>query len=64
MKSDPLVEEAREAGQKYVDAFKGDWKALVEDLRRRSAEAGRKVVSRPPKPVKGIRHGIDHAGGV
>jgi hypothetical protein len=46
---DPIVEEARKAGQAYIDSFKGDWKALIADLRRRSEEAGRVVVSYPPR---------------
>jgi hypothetical protein len=49
MNDDPIVEEARAAGQAYVDSFKGDWKALIADLRRRSEEAGRRTVSLPPK---------------
>jgi hypothetical protein len=52
MMDDPIVEEARRAGQKYVDAFKGDWKALIADLRRRSRREGRKVVSLPPRPPR------------
>lgn len=52
MKEDPLVEEARTAGQKYIDSFKGDLKALIADLRRRSEQEGRRVVSLPPKPPR------------
>jgi hypothetical protein len=52
MRDDPLVEEARRAGQAYIDSFKGDWGALIADLRRRSEEAGRTVVSLPPRPAK------------
>ena len=47
---DPLVEEARRAGQAYIDSFHGDLKAACADLRRRAREEGRKVVSLPPKP--------------
>ena len=35
LKSTVIVERARQAGQKYVDSFKGNWKALAEDLNRR-----------------------------
>jgi hypothetical protein len=49
---DPFVEEARNAGQKYIDSFKGDWRAIIEDLRRRSDQAGRNVVSLPPNRVR------------
>jgi hypothetical protein len=49
-REDPIVEEARRAGQAYIDSFKGDWEAMRADLRRRSEEAGRTVVTRPPRP--------------
>ena len=32
--------------------LKGDWKALIADLQRRSEEAGRKIISPPPKPPR------------
>ncbi len=44
-----LIEEARNAGQAYIDSFNGDLKAVCADLRRRSAEGGRTVVSLPPR---------------
>ena len=52
---DPIVEEARQAGQAYIDSFGGDLKAVVEDLRRRTEErrrAGWPVVSLPPRLVE------------
>lgn len=52
MNHDPVVEEARAAGHAYVDSFKGDWKALIADLRRRSEEAERRTVSLPPEAPK------------
>lgn len=52
MKDDPLIEEARRAGQQYIDSFKGDWSAVIADLQRRAREAGRNIVSPPPKPPK------------
>ena len=52
MREDPLVEEARRAGQTYFESFKGDGNALIADLRRRSEQAGRNVVSRPPRPAE------------
>lgn len=51
---DPIVEEARKAGQAYIDSFKGDRKAMIADLNRRSEKAGRKLVSRPPRRVKRV----------
>ncbi len=47
--NDPLVEEARKAGEAYIKSFKGDRKALLADLRRRQQEEGQRVVSLPPK---------------
>jgi hypothetical protein len=49
MNDDPLVEEARRAGQAYINSFKGDRKAMLEDLRLRAERGGRRVVSLPPK---------------
>jgi hypothetical protein len=44
-----LIEEARRAGQAYIDSFKGDRQAMLEDLRRRAREAGHQTVRLPPK---------------
>ena len=52
MKDDPLVEEARRAGQQYIDSFKGDWAALIADLQRRAKAEGRQIVSPPPRPPR------------
>jgi hypothetical protein len=52
MKEDPIVEEVRQVGQAYVDSFKGDWQAMLVDLRRRAREEGREPVSLPPKPAR------------
>ena len=52
MREDPLVEEARQAGQRYIDSFKGDWAAVIADLQRRAKEEGRQVVSPPPRPPR------------
>ncbi len=45
---DPIVEEVRQTGQKYIESFNGDWKALAADLNRRAQSEGRMLVSRPP----------------
>ncbi len=50
--TDPLVEQARQAGQAYIASFKGDRKAMLADLRRRQAQEGRRVVNLPPKPAR------------
>ena len=50
--SDPLIEQVRTAGQAYIAAFKGDRKALLEDLRRRQQQEGRRVIHLPSKPPR------------
>lgn len=62
MKEDPLVEESRSAGQAYINSFKGDWQGMIEDLRRRSREAGHEPVQLPPKPVKPKPDGAKKVG--
>jgi hypothetical protein len=49
---DSLIEEARRAGQAYIDSFHGDRQAMLTDLRRRSKEAGHQTVRLPPKPPR------------
>ena len=52
---DPLVEEARRAGDAYLKQFNYDMKAAFADLRRRTEaarQAGRKVVSLPPRRIQ------------
>jgi hypothetical protein len=52
MMDDPIVDEVRRAGEAYFAQFNFDLKAICDDLRRRSDEAGRKTVSLPPRPVQ------------
>lgn len=52
MSDDSTIEEARRAGQSYVDSFQGDWSALIDDLRRRAVADGRQILSLPPKPPR------------
>lgn len=49
---DPLVQEARQAGQAYIAAFEGDRKALLDDLRRRQQTEARRVIRLPSKPPR------------
>jgi len=51
MTDDPIVEEVRRAGDAYFRQFNYDLKAAMDDLRRRSEQAGRKVVSFPPRHI-------------
>jgi len=48
--TEDLIEEARRAGQAYIDSFHGDLKAVCADLRRRAEAEGRKIVTRLPNP--------------
>lgn len=49
---DPIVEEMRRYGNEYAARFDYDLERMVQDLRRRQDESGRKVVSfsREPTP--------------
>lgn len=50
MKPDPIVEEARCAGQAFLNSFGGDLRKAAEELNRRTQEAGRAVM--PPVPAR------------
>jgi hypothetical protein len=62
MKDDPIVEEAREAGQKYIDSFNGDWAAIIADLRRRASEEARQTIAPPPRRPVGWKEPAKKAG--
>jgi len=49
MYTDPIIDEIREFRDQYAARFNYDVKAMLDDIRRRQAESGRKTVSRPPK---------------
>ena len=52
MNEDPIVDEVRRAGEAYLSKFNFDVRAAFEDLRRRSEQRGRKLISRPPRPAR------------
>ncbi len=52
MTTDPIVDEVRKAGDAYFKKFNYDLKAAFEDMRHRTEQSGRKVVSLPPRPAK------------
>ena len=52
MDRDPTIEKLRKVGQKHVDSFKGDGKALAADLNRRAELKGRRIISRRPTRVE------------
>ncbi len=51
MTDDPIIEEVRRAGEEYFRRFNYDLQAALDDLRRRSEQAGRKVVSLSPRRI-------------
>jgi hypothetical protein len=54
IENDPIVEEARNAGDAYMKQFGYDLNAVFADLRRRTDEArraGKQVVALPPRRV-------------
>lgn len=51
MFKDPIVEEVRTIRQKHAARFNYDIKKIAEDLNKKQKQAGRKIVSYPPKPV-------------
>jgi hypothetical protein len=65
MTDDPVVDEARRAGEAYLARFNFDMEAACEDLRRRTEEArlaGRQVVSFPPKRIPPTAQPAKQAG--
>jgi hypothetical protein len=65
MMDDPMVEEARNAGQAYINSFHGDLRAVTADLQRRTEEArrlGHEVVSLPLRPIRPSRQPAAPAG--
>ena len=51
MYTDPIIDEIRKFRDEYAARFNYDVKAMVDDIRRRQQESGRKTVSRPPKRI-------------
>jgi len=51
MTKDPIVEEIHEIREEIAKRYNYDLDAIVEAMRRASAESGRQVVSLPPRPV-------------
>jgi hypothetical protein len=48
MNDDPIVEEVREARDKYAKKFDYDLDAICRDLHNKQEQSGRQVVSFPP----------------
>ena len=52
MFKDPIVEEVRAVRREHAFLFNYDLKKIVEDLRKKQEQAGRKGVSFPSKPAR------------
>lgn len=50
MKLDPVLAEIRQTREAYSERFGGDVRAMLDDLRKREQESGRKLVSRVTEP--------------
>lgn len=54
MWQDPIVKETRKHREEYASRFAHDPDAIIDEVRKRQAEAGKRTVSFPPrKPRKG-----------
>ena len=51
MVRDPIVEEVRAAREEFAKQYDYDIDAIVRALQKASADAGRQLVSLPPKSV-------------
>ncbi len=49
MWQDPIVEETRALREQYASRFNHDGRAIFEDILRRQAASGRKLVTFPPR---------------
>ncbi len=50
---DSVIAEIRKYRDELAARFKGDVRAILEDVNKRQSDAGRMLVSRPPRPVRG-----------
>ena len=54
MWKDPIVEEIRQHREAYAAQFNYDLDAICRDLQAKEKTSGRKLVSRPPRPVREV----------
>lgn len=53
MEADPIIEEVRRIRTEYAKRFGYDLRAVAADLRKREQQHPERLVSFPPKPVRG-----------
>ena len=51
MNLDPVLAELRKVREEYAAQFKGDVRAMMDDIRQRQRESGHTTVSREPKRI-------------
>ncbi len=61
MTEDAIMEELHKFREEWAEQFNYDIHAMVADLRRSQSEAGREVVTLPPKLVTTSTETGDHA---
>ena len=54
MWKDLIVEEIRKNRDEYAKQFNYDLHAICQDIRKKQGQAGRRVVSLSPRPIKRI----------
>jgi len=52
MTLDPVLAHIRKVREEYAAQFKGNVRAMMDDIRRRQKESGHPTVAREPKPIK------------
>ena len=52
MKLDPVLAQIRKVREEYASQFKGNVRAMMEDVRRRQKESGHATVAREPKRIE------------
>lgn len=59
---DPIVEEIRKVRQAHAARFHFDLDAIFQDFKQKERQSGRKIVSRPSRPVQDVTpaSSVDH----
>ncbi len=50
MDDNPIVMEVRKAREQLLDAYQGDYRAMLRTLMKRQGEAGKTIVKAPSQP--------------
>lgn len=56
MWQDPVIEETRKLRDEYASQHHHDIDAIVEDIQKRQAKAGKKIVAFPPRKALNPSH--------